>query len=206
MSQTRLRLRYHPLSGHAHRVRLLISLLGLEADLVEVDMQAGAHKAPDFVKLSPFGQVPVLEDGETVIWDSNAILIYLATKYNAARDWYPASAEGAAEVQKWLSVAAGPLASGPNAARLINVFKAPLDKNAAHRVAGNLFSVMNGVLQSRSFLAGASPTIADLALYAYTAHAPEGDISLADYPAIRAWILRIEALPSFVPMSKAKAA
>lgn len=203
MPEMTLRLHHYPLSGHSHRVRLLLALLGLKAELIEVDMLAGAHKAPDFVKLSPFGQVPVLEDGDRVIWDSNAILVYLATKYDTSRSWYPASAEGASEVQKWLSVAAGQLASGPNAARLVNVFKLPLDKAAAQRVAANLFSVMDRELASRAYLAGSSPTIADVALYAYTARAPEGDISLADYPAIRAWVQRIEGLPKFIPMPNA---
>ena len=203
MPQSTLRLHHHPLSGHSHRVRLLLSILSLKTELVEIDMKSGAHKAPEFLKLNPLGQVPVLEDGELVVRDSNAIMVYLATKYDQSRKWYPATAEGAAEVQKWLSIAAGQLASGPNAARLVNVFKLPLDKAAAQRIAANLLAVMENELTSRPFLTGASPTIADVALYAYTARAPEGDISLAEYPAVRRWIERVEALPHFVPMPKA---
>jgi glutathione S-transferase len=69
-------------------------------------------------------------------------------------------------------------------------------------VAAGLFAVMEAELKSRPFLAGAAPTIADIALYSYTAHAPEGDISLASYPSIRGWIGRIEDLPGFVPMKR----
>ncbi len=73
-----LTLHRFPLSGHAHRAELLLSLLGLDANLVDVDLRKGAHKQPDFLKLNRFGQVPVLEDGNQVIADSNAILVYLA--------------------------------------------------------------------------------------------------------------------------------
>lgn len=75
-----MKIHHHPLSGHSHRVVLFASLLGVPHELVEVDLKAGAHKKPAFLALNPFGQVPVLEDDGTVIADSNAILVYLATK------------------------------------------------------------------------------------------------------------------------------
>ena len=62
-----MKLYYHPLSGHAHRARLFISLLGIDAELIEVDLAARAHKSPDFLKLNPFGQVPVLDDAGDII-------------------------------------------------------------------------------------------------------------------------------------------
>jgi glutathione S-transferase len=66
----------HALSGHAHRVELLLSLLGLPHELIGVNMVRRAHKAPDFVgKSNPFGQVPVIEGGDIAIADSNAILV-----------------------------------------------------------------------------------------------------------------------------------
>jgi glutathione S-transferase len=104
-----MKLYHHPLSGHAHRARLFVSLLGLPHELVEVDLGAGAHKSPEFLKLNPFGQVPVLEDDGVVIADSNAILVYLAKKAGRT-DWLPEDPSGAAAVQRWLSVAAGEVA------------------------------------------------------------------------------------------------
>lgn len=118
-----MKLYHHPLSGHSHRAHLFLSLLGVSYELVEVDMAAGAHKAPDFLKLNPFGQVPVLDDDGTVIADSSAILVYLSRKYGRT-DWLPEEAVAAARIQKWLSVAAGEIAYGPCAARLITVFGA----------------------------------------------------------------------------------
>jgi len=195
-----IKLYRHPLSGHSHRAQLLLSLLGLDAELVDVDLVAGEHKQDAFLGMNRFGQVPVLADGDSVIADSNAILVYLAARYDAARSWLPADPAAAAEVQRFLSIAAGAVAYGPAAARLVNVFNAALDHQQAIETAHNLLRVVELHLDGRDWLAGDQPTIADLANYAYIAHAPEGDIALADYPNLQAWLARIEALPGFVPM------
>lgn len=187
------------ISGHAHRAELFLSLLGLPYTAVDIDLRAGQQKNPDFLKLNPFGQVPVIDDNGVVVADSNAILVYLAGQYGDAH-WLPHDPVGAANVQRWLSVAAGEIAFGPAAARLAKRFGAPVDIDAATRRTERLFSVMEKELQARPFLAGESITIADIAGYSYIARAPEGDIPLAPYPALRAWLSRIEALPRFLPM------
>jgi glutathione S-transferase len=148
--------------------------------------------------MSPFGQVPVLEDGDTVVFDSTAILVYLAKRY--APSWLPEDPVGAARVQQWLSMASGPIAYGPCAARLVKVFGAKLDHEVAVRIATRLFEVIEPELGKQPFAVGDQPTIADVAAYSYIAHAPEGGVSLAAYPNIRAWLARIEALPGFVAM------
>lgn len=199
MTTPSIKLHGFRLSGHAHRVRLFLSLLGMPFESVEVDLPNKAHKSPTFLAINPFGQVPVLEDGGVVIADSNAILVYLASKYGG-ETWLPRDPVGAARVQRWLSVAAGPLAFGPAAARLIALFKAPFNQAEVSARAHALFTVMESELGKAAYLAGDTPTIADVALYSYTAHAPEGGVALDDYPAIRAWLARIEALPGFVPM------
>lgn len=199
-----IRLHHHPLSGHAHRVRLFLSLLGLPHELVEVDLAARAHKAPEFLALSPFGQIPVLEDGPLALFDSNAILVYLARTYDPANRWLPQDAVGQARVQQWLSVAAGQVANGPAAARLVNVFRAPLDHERAKSIADGLFTVLDRHLTGRDFVAADGPTIADVALYSYIARAEEGDVPLASRPAITAWLRRVEALDGFVPMTATK--
>ncbi len=189
------------LSGHSHRVELFLSLLKLPYALVDVDLAAGAHKQPPFLAMNPFGQVPVIQDGNVTLADSNAILIYLASKYDTGR-WLPRDPVGAAAVQRWLSVAAGLLAFGPATARLATVFKALVNAEEAIARANGLFAVMEAELTTTSFLTGNTPTIADIANYTYIAHAPEGNVSLDPYPQIRNWLQRIEALPGFVPMAK----
>ncbi|MBT9591309.1 MAG: glutathione S-transferase [Thiobacillus sp.] len=191
------------LSGHSHRVELFLSLLRLPYALVDVDLAAGAHKQPAFLVMNPFGQVPVMQDDDITLADSNAILVYLATQYDSGQ-WLPCDPVGAAAVQRWLSVAAGPLAFGPATARLATVFKAPVNVEEAIARANDLFAVMEAELKMSAFLAGNTPTIADIANYTYIAHAPEGNVSLDPYPQIRSWLQRIEALPGFVPMAKSE--
>ena len=93
---TTLKLHRHPLSGHSHRVQLALSLMGLPFELIDVDLMKAAHKSPEFLNLNPFGQVPVLEDGGTVVVDSNAILVYLAAKFDSAGRWMPRDPKGLA--------------------------------------------------------------------------------------------------------------
>ncbi|AZL61456.1 glutathione S-transferase family protein (plasmid) [Tabrizicola piscis] len=194
-----IRLHRFRLSGHSHRVELMLSLLGCPAEII--DLPSGAQKSPAFLAMNPFGQVPVIEDDGFVLADSNAILVYLATRYDLARQWYPVDAKAAAQVQRWLSVAAGPLFQGPAVARLVGLFDAKYDLPRAQAVAAGVLWVMEAHLAAGGpFFAGGAPTIADVALYSYTAHSPEGHISLDTYPEIRAWLHRVEALPGFVPM------
>lgn len=188
-------------SGHSHRVELFLSLLGLPFEKVEVELGKGQHKTPEFLARNPFGQVPVLVADGLVLADSNAILVYLASVYDQDRRWYPVDPSRAAAVQCWLSVAAGPLLMGPGHARLVGIFNAKHDLARAHATARQLFEVMDAHLRIEGgFFVGAKPTLADVALYTYTAHAPEGHISLDPYPAIRSWLQAVESLPGFVPM------
>lgn len=201
MSTDAIKLYRHPLSGHAHRVELLLSLLKLPTELVFVDLANGAHKKAEFLAINPFGQVPVIDDKGTVISDSNSILIYLAQKYGSG-SWKTETPLAAAHIQRWLSVAAGQVAFGPAAARLITVFGAAFNADEVIGRSHALLKLMDSELSDRSFLVGDQPTIADVANYSYIAHAPEGNVSLEAYPNVRAWLARVEALPGFVPMQR----
>lgn len=190
------------LSGHSHRVQLALSLMGLPHQVVQVDLKNGAHKTPGFLQLNPFGQVPVLDDEGTIVFDSNAILVYLATRYDPDRRWLPPDPKGQADVQAWLSVAAGPIAFGPAAARLITVFGAKYNAEDVIGRAHGLLKVMEGQLATRHFLVGHGATLADIAGYSYISAAPEGNVDLAAYPNVRSWLARVEALPGFVPFQR----
>ena len=192
------------LSGHGHRVKLFLTLLDLPFEVVELDMQAGDNRKPDYLALNPFGQVPTIQDGDITLFDSNAILVYLAKRYGDA-SWLPEDPLGAAAVQRWLSLAAGQIAYGPCTARLVTVFGAPHDHESAKKLAVKLFDVLDRELADKPFAAGKQVTIADIAAHTYIAHAPEGGVSLDPYPNIRAWLRRVEALPRFVAMPSTKA-
>jgi glutathione S-transferase len=192
------------LSGHGHRVKLFLTLLDLPFEVIELNMKAGDNREPEYLALNPFGQVPTIQDGELTLFDSNAILVYLAKRYGDP-SWLPDDPRGAAAVQRWLSLAAGQIAYGPCAARLVTVFGAPLDHEQAKKVAVKLFDVIDEELGAKPFVAGARVTIADIAAHTYIAHAPEGGVSLQPYPNIRAWLSRVEALPRFIAMPSTKA-
>jgi glutathione S-transferase len=198
-----LRLYNYVLSGHGHRVELLLSMLGLPYNRVEVDLRAGEQRTPEFRALNPFGQVPVLVDGALVISDSNAILVYLAQRYDPGGSWFPVEPPAMAEVQRWLSVAAGPLVQGPAIARRNTIFATGLDSTAAITASHRLLAILETFMGQRQFLAGDVPTLADLANYTYIAHAPEGGVSLDAYPHVRVWLGRVEALAGFVALQRA---
>jgi glutathione S-transferase len=198
MQTTSLILHGLPVSGHVHRVELLLRMLGLPFTLVSAPAEVRASAA--FRALNPLGQIPVLQDGELVVNDSNAILVYLVKRYAPGSGWLPEDAPGAAAVQRWLSLAAGELAFGPAKARANALWSVPADLEQAGALAQRLLAFMDQHLASHRFLAAAHATVADLACYSYVAHAPEGGIALAPYPALRAWLARIEALPGFVAL------
>lgn len=193
-----------PISGHAHRARAFLHLLGIEFESVVLDLRAGEHRKPEFLALNPLGQIPVLVDGETVIRDSTAILVYLALRHDADRTWLPTDPVAAAQVQSWLSVSSRELWAGPSSARLVKLFGAALDYERAVSTAGAVLgSLFEPHLANQEWLVGTHPSIADLACYSYIRVAPEGDVSLEPYPHVRAWLERLEALPEFVPMPAA---
>ncbi|MBR9903723.1 MAG: glutathione S-transferase, partial [Gammaproteobacteria bacterium] len=175
----------------------------LPATFIDVDLAAGEHKAPPFLNLNAFAQVPVLDDQGVILSDSNAILVYLERRYGSGR-WLPNDPLKQAEVQRWLSVAAGPLANSAMKARLVTVFNAPFDPAPLIADAHELFAIIDAHLAQQPFLAGDQATLAEVSLYSYIAHAPEGNVSLEPYPHIRAWLKRIEALEGFVPMGVTK--
>ncbi|MES3023275.1 MAG: glutathione S-transferase [Pseudomonadota bacterium] len=200
MSNSTITLYATPLSGHAHRVEQLLLLLGLEYGYSEAN--AGVRATPEFLALNPLGQIPVLRDGDLVLLDSNAIMVYLVGRYAPDSGWIPADALGAARMQRWLSVAAGELCYGPAAARVASMRGQPEVRERAQTVARRILPVLDQELSTRAFLAADTPTLADLACYAYVAVAPEGGLPLAPFPHLRAWIERLEAMPGFKPMQR----
>ncbi|HEI8817870.1 TPA: glutathione S-transferase [Serratia marcescens] len=187
-----------PLSGHVHRVALLLRMLSLPYEWVEAS--ADVRQSAAFRRLNPFGQIPVLQDGDLTLADSNAILVYLAKRYAPDSHWLPEQPAAAARVQAWLSKAAGEVRYGPASCRLIAQFAVPEDYQAARAISDRFLPQMEQHLSERGYLASEQATIADLACYSYVAVAAEGGISLAPYPAIRRWVASIAALPGFFAM------
>jgi glutathione S-transferase len=190
------------LSGHCHRVELLLRMLDVPYEFIPTSLDD--LKSEAFLKLNPLGQIPVREDGRVVVSDSLAIMVYLLKKHAPGSMWFPDDPVVASQIQRWLSIAAGEVASGPNQARLMAVFGRPGHPDTIGQTSKRLLEFMDAHLRGRTYLVGDGATVADLACYAYVAHAPEGGIDLAPYPSIRAWLKNVEALPQFKPMPASK--
>jgi glutathione S-transferase len=186
-------------SGNSHKIRLFLSLLKLPYQSVLVDVAKLEQKSAPFLKMNPLGQVPVLKDGEIVVWDSQAILIYLARKY-AEPSWLPLDAVGLSRVMEWLSTAANEVARGPSSLRVHYKFGRAIAMEDAQQAAATVLQVLEQHLKTENWLAAEHITIADIAVYPYIALAPEGKIDLTPYPAICKWLSRIQALPNYIGM------
>jgi glutathione S-transferase len=187
------------LSGNAYRVRLMLSLLGLKAELRTVNLMEGEQREDWFIKLNPRGQVPVLDDDGTVIWDSLAILVYLARKYGGER-WLPTEAKDLAQVMQWLAVMENETLYGLGRARVIVKFKFPGSLEDAQALGKRGLNVLEGHLLKHDWLALDRFTIADVGCFPYVALAPEGEIPLDPYPKVRRWIERVKKQPGFISM------
>jgi len=185
-------------SGNCYKVRLMLSLLGIEHVLKPVDYQRGALRAPEFLALNPLGEVPVLVDGDLILRDSQAICVYLAKRFGGGRFLPEAPAE-LGRVMQWLSFAANELAHSTSRARGIVAGRRKGDL-AAHQALGHrALAIMDAHLSGRDWLETGAPTVADVVCYPYTKLAPEGGVALDAYRNVRAWHVRLEALPRFLP-------
>lgn len=198
----------YELSGNCFKIRLFLSILGVEHALVPVDFYPGnEHKTDAFLAVNPLGQLPVLEDDAFKIRDAQAILTYLAAKFDRSGQWYPTGTpERLGKVNEWLAFA--DLITGTaSAARLHDgLFYNEIDVEKARHGAHRLFRIMDEHLwfserEGRNWLVqGSAPTLAEIACFPYTMLSAEGGIPLQDYPAIRRWTDRVKRIPGFIVM------
>lgn len=188
------------LSGNCYKVRLLLALLDKPYERIAVDMRAGAHKTPDYLRINPLGQLPALIDDDVRLRDSQAILVYLA-RLHGGTDWLPIDAANLARITQWLSNAANEIAHGLAAARGFHLMRRThIDIDTATTRAHAFLAMLDAHLQNRSWLECDRPTIADIACFPYVALAHQGHIELTAYPHVQDWLLRIKLLPRFVAM------
>lgn len=192
----------HEVSGNSYKVRLLLSLLNLEYEWIKVDLLKGEHQSPEYLAINPFGQVPLLIDGETQLADAQAILVYLARKYGGEQ-WLPTDALAIAQVIRWLSTAAGEVRQGPENARLFYLFGAGTKINIERATEKSHFILkqLDQHLSTHTWLEFDRPTISDVAIYPYIALAKDGKIELDIYPNVLGWIERVKQLSGYIPMA-----
>lgn len=199
----------YPLSGNCFKVRQMLAWLGIAHEVVPVDFFPGrAHKSTAFLAhVNPLGQLPVLDDDGFVLRDAQAILVYLASRYDAQGRWYPDDARLRGQVAMWLATA-DEITRTASAARLHDALGYhQLDIEACRSGARDVFRVLDDHLAEQAgtgtrWLASAThPSVADLACFPYVALAGEGGISLDEFPALRNWVWNFRHLDGFIGMS-----
>ena len=182
-------------SGNSYKLRILLSLLKVPHEVVIVDLKNKQHKSAEFLKINPRGEVPAIEDGGKVIWDSAACLVYIARKHGGEQ-WFPNDAADMAEVMQWIALAATEIQCGFQYARR-GVLQGRWtlgsleDGQAFGKVA---LDVMEKHLQKNDWLALGRPTIAEPACFPYIETAPEAKVALENYPAVVKWMERCKKL------------
>lgn len=192
------------LSASCYKVRLMAALMGVKLELQAVDLHPGReHRSAAFRGLNPAGTLPVLVDGDLVLTESTAMLVYLA-QVSKPGAWLGEGPAQTAQVQQWLAFSAR-LGATLGMARLHDMLLYPGDIDAFRRAGVECLRELEAHLTEarfagRIFLTGDTPTIADIACFPNVALAPDGGVSLDDYPSIRLWSRAIRALPGFIEM------
>ena len=193
----------YPLSGNCYKVRLALSQLGVEYERINLDIFKGEQNSPEFIALNPNKKIPVLVDGEFIMWEANAILLYLGKKF-APNHIYSDELRTFGAISQWLFFGKTTLDPSLARARFMTRFVPPENRNekelAALRDSSMLaLEILNNHLKKNDFLAGYY-SIADIGCYAYVNTAEEGEVSLSPFPAVRGWCDRIRSQPGYVPM------
>lgn len=192
-----MKLHFFERSGNAYKVRLLLSMLNIPYEKVLLDHTRGELRTAAFLKLNPRGQVPVLEDGGHVFWESTGAMVYLARKHGG-EPWLPTDAAGMAQVMHWMAFAQNEVLFGLQWARavMLKLRGGDVEEYRGYGRAG--LAILEQHLAQHDWLALNRPTIADIANYPYVSLAPEGGIALEPYPSVVAWVRRVEALPGWI--------
>lgn len=189
------------LSGPTYKVGLMLSLCGEDFAYHSINLRAGEHKSPAFMAKNRFGQVPVLEDHKAglALCQSAAILEHLAAELGR---FGGAGSGDLARAREWMfwdfDRLAGPVYRSRAQRFGIRNYSQPIME--MYWAEGNMaLKVLDEALSSSDWLAGSQPTIGDIDVYGVVAYAPQAGFDLTAYPAIGAWMQRMEAMPGFLP-------
>ena len=198
-----MRLHTSPRSPHARRVAMAIHELGLDSDIKVLDFGKGEHKEGAYLAHNPNGKVPTLEDNGFWLWESNAILCYLADK-KPEKNLYPTETRARADVNRWLfweSSHMGAACAGLTAERVVKpmLMKTPGDPAlvAYHEANYKRYAaVLNGQLEGKQWVTGHF-SIADLSLASAFTYAAPAQLSTESFRHLHAWLERMQSRDSW---------
>jgi len=182
----------------AFRALWIAHELGLAYEHLPVEIGDAGARTPEFLALNPNGRLPVIVDGDFVLWESLAITLYLAKKYSAGR-LYPNSLEAEARALQWSFWAVAEVDRGVNIWSLHAVRLPPGERDAklrgeALKVIAAPFKVLDAALAKKPYLLGAEFTVADLNVAAVISRA--ADMDLSAWPNLKAWLMRCLGRPT----------
>lgn len=195
----------HDLDENCYRVRLMLSVLGLEFETVAIDMVPGEEeKGPAMRALNPLGSLPVVQDGERVLYGTQAILAHLARSHDGAGTWLPLEPAAFSSVMQWTFFSACALSCATEARR-VAIFGTAGDLEALKREARQALRIIDDHMVLRQiggseWFAADAPTIADLSLLPSFALSRDYGIDHDEFPALRRWLRRFRILPGFRTM------
>ena len=200
-----MRLYYHPLSSNSRRVVLTALHLALPLELVAVDLLKGEHKAADFLRRNPNGKVPLLDDDGFTLWESHAIMTYLADKA-PGQTLYPQDIQARADVNRWLfwsayhfTPAIGFISRERISKRMVGGAGPPDPAEIARGEAQltDAARVLDAHLAGRQWIAQERLTLADLAIVAPLMHTERAQLPVTTFDNLQAWFARVQALEAW---------
>jgi len=202
---TELTLHDFELDDQCYKVRLLLGALDRPYDKVAVDVHPGGEqRSARYLRLNPLGELPILTEADLVLCGAQAILTYLARKYDAARIWLPEEPDTFGRIMQWLAFAGSDLQAA-SVARHHALFETEADETKVHSAARRAFRLMEDHMTKQRFedelwFVGNAATIADIALFPAIALSRDFGVDHDEYPALRRWMGRMRTIPRFITM------
>jgi len=203
-----MRLYYHPLSSNSRRVLLTAHHLGLDLECVAVDLSRGEHKTPEALRLNPNGRIPILVDGAFHLWESHAIMQYLADK-SPEQEIYPRDVSVRADVNRWLFWSASHFA--PAAGFIIRELVSkrilgagapdPLEIARGEALLAGAALVLDSHLAGKQWIAQDRLTLADFAIASPLMHTSAAQLPVMQFENLQAWFARVKSLDAWTRSS-----
>ena len=198
-----MKLYFHPLSGNSRRVLLTAAQLQVPLERVVVDITQGEQRGPAHLGRNPNGKVPVLEDGDLILWESRAIMQYLAD-LTPGQTVYPSELRARADVNRWMFWCAAHMAPANTILVFENFVKPrtgrqtdPVEVARGQALNAECSALLDAHLAGKTWVSQDRLTLADLSLAAAFALAAPAGIPLAPYPHLSAWLGRVQALDAW---------